>query len=229
MHNSQSFSKTTTTPVICSCNQIRSKKMFIQCQARRLRTLLLSACVLVILASVAQHHTADACGPGRVGLRRRMLRKYTPLVQRQYIPNVQETMFGASGRPEGKIRRQDRRFRELVQNRNPDIEFRDDERTGADRMMSRVSCSTSHARTDTQLVLEHRVTFLRPIGHACSSTTRAEHKIAFVARARDGRRLMRDTAPHDHFGRASFGVRLRRRTSASAANNHTNAAAVRNV
>lgn len=69
-----------------------------------------------------------------------MRRKYPPLVQRQYIPNVSENTLGASGRPEGAIKRKDRRFKELVQNRNPDIEFRDDENTGADRMMSQVSC-----------------------------------------------------------------------------------------
>lgn len=81
----------------------------------------------------------ETCGPGRGGGRRRMLRKYPPLVQRQYIPNVSENTLGASGRPEGPIRRQDRRFKELVKNWNPDIEFRDDEQTGADRMMSQVS------------------------------------------------------------------------------------------
>lgn len=83
----------------------------------------------------------QACGPGRLGGRRihNRLRKYPPLVQRQYIPNVNENTFGASGMPEGPIRRQDKRFKELVQNWNPDIEFRDDERTGADRMMSQVS------------------------------------------------------------------------------------------
>jgi len=68
-----------------------------------------------------------------------MLRKYPPLVQRQSIPNVSENTLGASGRPEGPIKRKDKRFKELVQNMNPDIEFRDDERTGADRMMSQVS------------------------------------------------------------------------------------------
>lgn len=68
-----------------------------------------------------------------------MLRKYPPLVQRQYIPNVGEHTQAASGKPEGPIRRRDKRFKELVMNWNPDIEFRDDERTGADRMMSQVS------------------------------------------------------------------------------------------
>lgn len=90
---------------------------------------------------VSMAHLTEACGPGRGGGRRRMLRKYPPLVQRQYIPNVSENTLGASGRAEGAITRKDRRFRELVQNWNPDIEFRDDERTGADRMMSQVSSS----------------------------------------------------------------------------------------
>lgn len=76
----------------------------------------------------------EACGPGRAGGRRRMLRKHHPLVQRQYIPNVSENTLGASGRPEGPIKRN-----KLVQNWNQDIEFRDDEQTGADRMMTQVS------------------------------------------------------------------------------------------
>lgn len=97
--------------------------------------LLLGYTILTILAS----DTAHACGPGRAGNRRLIRRRYPPLVQRQYIPNVSENTLGASGRPEGPIRRHDARFKELVQNWNPDIEFRDDERTGADRMMSQVS------------------------------------------------------------------------------------------
>lgn len=81
----------------------------------------------------------EACGPGRSNARRVRRRRYPPLVQRQYLPNVSENTLGASGRPEGPIRRHDKRFKELVQNWNPDIEFRDDERTGADRMMTQVS------------------------------------------------------------------------------------------
>lgn len=76
----------------------------------------------------------QACGPGRAGGRRRPARRHVPLVQRQYIPNVSENTLGASGRPEGPIKRS-----KLVQNWNQDIEFRDDERTGADRMMTQVS------------------------------------------------------------------------------------------
>ena len=82
---------------------------------------------------------AQACGPGRAGGRHIRRRRYPPLVQRQYVPNVSENTLAASGRPEGPIRRHDKRFKELVQNWNPDIEFRDDERTGADRMMTQVS------------------------------------------------------------------------------------------
>lgn len=81
----------------------------------------------------------DACGPGRGGGRRRILRKYPPLVYKQHIPNVSEETLGASGRSEGTIKRQDKRFKELVQNWNQDIVFRDDENTNADRMMTQVS------------------------------------------------------------------------------------------
>jgi hypothetical protein len=97
--------------------------------------------VLVLLAISSLSQLAQACGPGRAGHRRasHRLRKYTPLVQREYVPNVSENTYGASGAPEGPIKRHDKRFKQLVQNWNPDIEFRDDERTGADRMMSQVS------------------------------------------------------------------------------------------
>lgn len=97
--------------------------------------------IVFILLGFQSILAIQGCGPGRAGGRRthNRLRKYPPLVQRQYIPNVSENTFGASGAPEGPIRRHDRRFKELVQNRNPDIEFRDDERTGADRMMTQVS------------------------------------------------------------------------------------------
>lgn len=120
-----------------------------------MRTLPLASSILApLLALLWLMEAAElggACGPGRGGGRRRMIRKYPPLVQRQYIPNVSENTLGASGRPEGPIRRHDKRFRELVQNRNPDIEFRDDERTGADRMMTQVS-SRSVSLVDLPIV-----------------------------------------------------------------------------
>lgn len=99
--------------------------------------------LLVSYSILTSPEQVTACGPGRAGARRRMPRKYPPLVQRQYIPNVSENTLGASGVHEGAIKRKDKRFKELVQNLNPDIEFRDDERTGADRMMSQVSLGAS--------------------------------------------------------------------------------------
>lgn len=81
----------------------------------------------------------EACGPGRgIGGPRRS-RKISPLVFKQHVPNVSENTLGASGLQEGKITRHDSKFRDLVPNYNKDIIFKDDEGSGADRVMSQVS------------------------------------------------------------------------------------------
>lgn len=92
--------------------------------------------VLVYLVLIV--HSVQACGPGRgIGGPRRS-RKLTPLVFKQHVPNVSENTLGASGLVEGKISRENPKFEELVPNYNKDIIFKDEEGTGADRLMTQV-------------------------------------------------------------------------------------------
>lgn len=83
--------------------------------------------------------TVMPCGPGRgIGGQRRF-RKLKPLVFHQQKPNFSEKNPIASGEALGKITRSDEKFKELETNYNEDIVFRDEEGTGADRVMTQVS------------------------------------------------------------------------------------------
>jgi len=89
---------------------------------------------LLILATSAL--LSSACGPGRGPMRRRGPRKILPLIYKQHEPNFSERSLAASGLPDGAISRKDKSFRSLVPNYNPDIVFKDEEGTGADRIMT---------------------------------------------------------------------------------------------
>ncbi|CAD6993875.1 unnamed protein product [Ceratitis capitata] len=106
-------------------------------QNRRRQLILRRLCALILCCTLFS--TVDACGPGRGIGGPRKYRKLTPLVFKQHVPNMSERTLGASGLNEGQIKKNSPKFKDLVPNYNSDIIFKDDEGTGADRLMSRVS------------------------------------------------------------------------------------------
>ncbi|GLD73676.1 desert hedgehog protein [Lates japonicus] len=95
---------------------------------------LVQPCLLVAWTCI---WLVQGCGPGPgYGIRPRS-RKLTAMHYKQFFPNFSENNLGASGRAEGKITRNSERFNELVCNYNPDIVFKDEENTNADRFMTK--------------------------------------------------------------------------------------------
>lgn len=94
--------------------------------------------IMLVSLLLLSSEFVNACSPGRKINPRFNSKKRTPLVFKQHIPNVSENTLGASGLSEGRVTRNHKRFKELVPNYNEDIIFKDDEGTGADRLMTQV-------------------------------------------------------------------------------------------
>lgn len=116
----------------CASHRTSRTRRWSSCRSNKI-ILYVTLCLALFIVEVA-----EACGPGRGFGRQKRGRKLTPLVFKQHVPNVSENTLGASGLSEGKISRDDQAFRNLASNYNRDIIIKDNEGTGADRVMSQV-------------------------------------------------------------------------------------------
>lgn len=122
-------------------SEIKSRKSSSQSSCKYLKFSMGSWTFLVLFFLLLLLGETAGCGPGRGSGRRRAPRKLTPLVYKQHVPNVPENTLSASGLNEGRITRDHQKIKNLVPNYNQDIIFRDDEGSGADRLMTQVGQS----------------------------------------------------------------------------------------
>lgn len=80
-----------------------------------------------------------ACGSGRRFYKNFRRQKLEPLVFKQHVPNYSEQSIAASGKFSAKVRRDSKEFKKLAfVDESSDIIFKDNEGTGADRLMTQV-------------------------------------------------------------------------------------------
>lgn len=91
---------------------------------------------LILLLVVVQFRLSLSCG-SRNGFGKRGPRK--PLMLEQSVPDTAENSQQASGPSKGKISRNSPEFEKLEPCYNNAIIFKDEEGTGADRLMSKVA------------------------------------------------------------------------------------------
>lgn len=95
-------------------------------------------CQLIALFVAAQLRCSLSCG-SRTGYGAR--NPGSPLMLYQCVPDLSENSQAASGPAKGKITRNSPEFEKLEPCYNTAIIFKDEEGTGADRLMSKVSPS----------------------------------------------------------------------------------------
>ena len=107
---------------------------------------------------------SEGCGPGRGYGKRRSTRKLIPLDYAQFSPNVAEKTLGASGRYEGKII------------------FKDEENTGADRMMTQVTRSAAAVPFSSGLSRNRTCAFEAHFGQSIKARTRLSFLLFLLIR-----------------------------------------------